>query len=216
MKLINSLGPNPRVVRMFIAEKGITLPSEEVDILANENRQEGYLKRNPAGQMPALELDDGTFVAETAAIGEYLEERYPSPALIGKTAAERAHSRMWQRRVELNITEHMYNRWRYAEGYEIFKNRVHCIPAAADDIKAMGQEKLEWLDGLIGNQAFICGSEMRFVDICLYCCLDFVKDVGQPLDPNLKNINAWFKRIDARPSATASLHPAWQQVNMRA
>lgn len=215
MKLIDSLGPNPRVVRMFMAEKGITLPSEEVDILANENRQEGYLKRNPSGQMPALELDDGTFIAETAAICEYLDEKYPRLSLIGQSAEERAVSRMWQRRVELNIIEHIYNRWRYAEGYELFKNRVHCIPAAADDLKAIGQEKLAWLDGLMGNQAFICGSALRFIDISLYCCLDFAKDVGQPLNPDLRNINAWFKRMDERPSATASLHPSWQQVKMR-
>jgi glutathione S-transferase len=215
MKLIHSFGPNPRIVRMFMAEKGITLPTEEIDILAGDNRKDAFLKRNPAGQSPALELDDGTVIAETAAICELLEEKHPSPTLIGRTPEERAIQRTWQRRVELNITEHMYNGFRYAEGYELFKNRVHCIPAAAADLKAAAQEKLAWLDGLIGSQPFICGNEVRFVDISLYCCMDFCKDVGQPLDGGLKNVSAWFKRMDARPSATASLHPAWQQVKMR-
>lgn len=215
MKLIHSFGPNPRKVRMFLAEKGITLPTEEVDILAADNRKEGYLKRNPGGQTPALELDDGSIIAETAVICEYLEELHPTPVLIGRTPEERAHSRTWQRRVEFNITENIYAGFRYAEGYGLFKDRMHCIPAAAADLKATAQERLAWLDGLMGSQPFICGNEMRFIDIGLYCCLDFGKDVGQPLNPNLKNIGAWFARMDARPSATSSLHPAWQDLKMR-
>jgi glutathione S-transferase len=215
MKLIHSFGPNPRVVRMFMAEKGITLPSEEIDILAGENRKEAYLKRNPGGQSPALELDDGTIVAETAVICELLEEKHPTPALIGKTPEERALSRTWQRRVELNITENMYNGFRYAEGLELFKNRMHCLPNAAADLKTIAQEKLAWLDGLMGNKPFICGDQIRFVDITLYCCMDFAKDVGQPINPALKNINAWYQRMNARPSATSSLHPAWEQTKMR-
>jgi len=215
MKLIDSFGPNPRVVRMFMAEKGLTLPREEIDLLAGDNRKEPYLKKNPGGQMPALELDDGSYIAETAVMCEYLEEKHPNPPLIGRTAEERAKARMWQRRVELNITENMYNGFRYAEGYELFKNRVHCIPAAAADLKATAQEWLGKLDGWIGNGPFICGNEPRFVDITLYCCMDFAKGVGQTINPNLKNVTAWFQRMDARPSATASLHPAWEQVKMR-
>ena len=215
MKLIDSFGPNPRVVRMFMAEKGITLPREELDLLAADNRKEAYLKKNPGGQMPALELDNGTCIAETAVMCEYLEEKHPTPVLIGRTAEERAVARMWQRRVELNITENMYNGFRFAEGFEMFKNRVHCIPAAAADLKATAQEWLEKLDGFMGSNPFICGSEPRFVDITLYCCMDFAKGVGQGINPNLKNINAWFQRMDSRPSAAASLHPAWEQVKMR-
>lgn len=215
MKLIDSFGPNPRVVRMFLAEKGLSLPSESVDLLAGENRQEGYLQRNPGGQMPALELDDGTVIAETAVMCEYIEEKHPTPVLVGSTAEERAISRMWQRRVELNITEHMYNAFRYGEGLELFKNRLYCIPEAAAGLKAKAQDWMAKLDGLIAGRDFICGNAPRFVDITLYCCMDFAKDVGQPLNPELKNIHAWFQRMDARPSATSSLHPAWQQVKMR-
>lgn len=215
MKLINSFGPNPRVVRMFMAEKGLSLPTEEIDLLGGENRKEGYLKRNPGGQLPALELDDGTVIAETAVICEYLEEKHPTPALIGANAEERAVARTWQRRVELNITEHIYNGFRFAEGLELFKNRVYCVPEAATGLKAKAQDWLGKLDGLIAGRDYICGSAPRFADITLYCCLDFAKDVGQPLNPAFTNVNAWFKRMDARPSAKASLHPAWEQVKMR-
>lgn len=215
MKLINSFGPNPRAVRLFMAEKGIVLPSSEVDVLAGENLSEEYLKCNPAGQLPALELDDGTFVTETVAICEFLEEKQPYPSLIGDSAEARAKSRAWQRRVELNITEHIYSGFRFAEGYALFMSRRHCIPAAAADLKAIAQEKLAWLDGLMGYQPYICGNELRFVDIALYCCLDFAKDVGQPIDPNLSNIVAWFQRMDARPSAASSLHPSSEQLKMR-
>ncbi len=131
MKLLNSFGPNPRLVRMFMAEKGITLPSEDLDLLGGANRQAPYLSKNPAGQTPALELDDGTVIAETVTICEYLEEKHLTPALVGTTAEQRAETRMWVRRVELNITEYMYNGFRFAEGIEIFRNRMLCLPEAA-------------------------------------------------------------------------------------
>ncbi len=215
MKLINSFGPNPRVVRMFLHEKGLNLATEEVDLLGGENRREPYLKRNPAGQLPALELDDGTIIAETAAICEYLEEKHPNPPLIGATAEERALERMWQRRIELNITEHVYNGFRFAEGYELFKDRVYCIPEAANGLKAKAQDWLCKLDQMIAGRDYVSGNALRFVDITLYCCLDFAKDVGQPLNPAFTNLGAWFKRMDARPSAKASLHPGSEGAKMR-
>lgn len=215
MKLINSFGPNPRLVRMFMTEKKIEIPFENLDILTAENRREPYLKLNPGGQMPALQLDNGTVIAETATICEYLEETHPTPVLIGANAEERARTRMWMRRVELNITENLYNGFRYAEGLGLFKDRMHCIPTAAGDLKQVGQEKLAWLDGLMSGRDFIVDNQLRLPDIALYCCLDFAKDVGQPIDPSLKNIGAWFKRMDARPSAQSSLSPGWDQLKMR-
>ncbi|MFA7282875.1 MAG: glutathione S-transferase family protein [Sterolibacterium sp.] len=215
MKLINSFGPNPRLVRMFMTEKGITMPFDTLDILAADNRKEPYLKLNPGGQMPALQLDNGTVIAETAAICEYLEEVHPTPALIGTNAEERARTRMWLRRVELNITENIYNGFRYAEGLGLFQERMHCIPVAAADLKQVAQEKLAWLDGLMAGRDFIVDNQLRLPDIALYCCMDFAKDVGQPLDPALKNINAWFKRMDSRASAQSSLNPGWDQLKMR-
>jgi len=214
MKLLNSFGPNPRLVRMFALEKGITLDTQEFDLFGGENRAEPYLSKNSAGQMPALELDDGTVIAETGAICEYLEEIQPLPALVGSTAVERAHNRMWARRVELNITEYMYNGFRFAEGIDIFRDRVLCVPEAADGLKAKGRAGREWLDGLIAGRDYIAGDKLSLADIVLYCCMDFCKDVGQPVDTDLANLHAWYTRMGARPSASASLHAAAPQVKM--
>src|SRR5258706_11871980 len=145
MQLYDSFGPNPRAMRMYLGEKGIKIPIKEIDLLKAENRKPPYTDKNPGGQMPALELDNGSTLAETVAICEYLEEKHPTPALIGATAEERAEERMWQRRIELNITENMYNGFRYAEGLQLFKDRMHCLPEAATGLKAIVQEKLEWL-----------------------------------------------------------------------
>lgn len=105
MKLYNSVGPNPHVVRMFMAERGLTVPTEEIDLMGGANRQEPYLSVNPAGQMPALVLDDGTLITEVTAICEYLDETQPGDSLIGTTPAERAQTRRWTRWADLNIVE---------------------------------------------------------------------------------------------------------------
>ena len=131
MKLLNSFGPNPRLVRMFLAEKGLELESQDFDLLGGENRAAPYLGKNPGGQMPALELDDGTVIAETVTICEYLEEMQPLPSLIGTTAVERATTRMWVRRSN-SMSPSTYNGFRFAEGIEIFRNRMLCLPEAAD------------------------------------------------------------------------------------
>lgn len=204
MKFYNSIGPNPRVVRMFMAEKGIDIPKVEVDLRGGENRREPYTKINPAGQMPALELDDGTVLAEVTAICEYLDEiKKDTPSLIGDTPAERAATRMWTRRVDLNIVEPGLNGFRFAEGLKLFQNRVRCIPEAADGLKATAREKLAWLDGLMDGKPFIAGNKVTLADIFLFPMLDFGRTVGQPLDPANKNLTAWFERMKARPSAAA-------------
>lgn len=207
MKLLDSLGPNPRVVRMFALEKGLDLPREEVDILGAENRRPPYTNRNPGGQLPSLVLDDGTCIAETVAICEYLEDLHPQPALIGATPLEKAEHRMWQRRIELNITENLYNAFRYSIGLDLFQDRMHCLPEAAPGLAAIVQEKLAWLDGLMGRSPHICGERFTLCDIILFCALDFGAGVDQPIDPGLLNINAWFARMMTRDSAHGSLHP---------
>ena len=155
-------------------EKDIKLETIEIDILGAENRQGSYTEKNPGGQMPSIELDDGSVLAETTAICEYLEEKHPSPALIGSSAEEKAETRMWQRRVELQITENMYNGFRYSEGLEMFKDRMHCLPEAAPGLKAIVQEKLAWLDGLMEGRDFIVGNRFTLADIIMYCAFDFV------------------------------------------
>ena len=208
MRLYNSLGPNPRLVRLFLLEKGIEIPAEEIDIRAGENRRAPYTDKNPSGQLPSLELDDGRVLSETVTICEYIEDTHPTPALIGSNPEEKAETRMWVRRVELNITEQLYNGFRFAEGLAMFKDRVHVIPQAADDLKAIVQERLAWLDDLLSGKSWIVGDRFTLADIVLYCALDFGAGIGQTRDPELKNLDAWFGRVAARPSAEQSLHPA--------
>ena len=204
MKFYNSIGPNPRVVKMFMAEKGIDIPRVEVNLMAGENRQEAHLARNPQGQTPTLELDSGEFLAEILPICEYLEEIHPNPPLIGSNAEERAITRMWARRTDLAIIEPLTNGFRFAEGLALFQNRVRCIPQAADDLKTIAREKLAQLDGLVAGRKFIVGDRFTLADIHLWVFLDFAAQVGQALDPANKNLTAWMARVGERPSAAAS------------
>jgi glutathione S-transferase len=203
MKLYNSVGPNPKVVRMFMAERGIELDTREVDLLAGENRQAEHLGRNPSGQLPTLELDDGTFLAEIIAICEYLDEKSGSSSLIGTTPEERAETRMWCRRIDLQIVEPLANGFRFSEGLSLFKDRIRTIPHAADDLKTVAQERISWLDGQLEGKQYICGDRFTLADILLYGFLEFGGQVGQPLNPDNKNIVAWFERVKGRPSAAA-------------
>jgi glutathione S-transferase len=216
MHFYNSLGPNPRALRMFLAEKNLSVPTKDVDLMAGENRRPPYTDRNPGGQLPALELDNGKCIGETVAIFEYLEEKNPNPPLIGSTPEERADARQWQRRIELGITEHLYNGFRYAEGLGLFKDRMRVLPEAAPGLKSIVQDKLKWLDGQLAGKQFIAGDRFTVADIILYCALDFGGGVGQKIDPSLKNVNAWFNRVNSRPSAAASLHPMAGAAKMRA
>lgn len=215
MKLYDSLGPNPRKVRMFMHEKGIELPLVSVDLLGAENRRPPYTDRNPAGQIPSLELDDGTIISETTVICEYLEELHPAPVLIGSTPQQRAETRMWMRRVELNITEFAYSGFRFAEGLELFRERTLCMPEAAEPMKRRARFGMEWLDPLLSGRQYLCGDRFSHADIILYCCLDFVGSVGQPIPDGLDHLTAWFERINARPSAEATIAPNWQELGMR-
>ena len=199
MKLHNSIGPNPRAVRIFLAEKGLAIPLVQVDLMGGENRREPYLSKNPAGQLPCLELDDGRFLSEITVICEYIEEKKPEPALIGRTPEERAMTRMWVRRIDLNIVEPLANGFRYAEGLGLFKTRIRTIPHAADDLKALAREKLEWLEGLLRGP-WIVGDRFTLADILLFAFLEFGAQVGQKLDAKLLKLNDWYGRVAARES----------------
>lgn len=201
MKLYDSLGPNPRLVRMFIAEKGIDIPTQAVDLRAGENRQDEHLKRNPHGQMPALELDDGSYLSEIIPICEYLEEKNPTPALIGATPEERAECRMWTRRIDLNICEPMANGYRFGEAARFFGKRIFVAPDASPGLKRMAADRLQWLNGQLDGKEWICGKRFTVADMLLFCWVDFFGQNGQPLDPANANVAALVERVKARPSA---------------
>ncbi|MFP6808721.1 MAG: glutathione S-transferase family protein [Pseudomonadales bacterium] len=203
MKFYNSVGPNPKVVRMFMAERGMETDMVEVDLMAGENRKGDYLKKNPAGQLPALELDNGDVISEITVICEYLEEKQGASSLIGTSAEERAETRMWVRRIDLGIMENLANGFRFSEGQDLFKDRMSLIPHAADDLKAIAQEKITWLDGLMDGKEFVCGDRFSLADIVLFVFLEFGTQVGQAMNEDNKNIMPWYNRVKERSSAAA-------------
>jgi glutathione S-transferase len=200
---------------MFAIEKGVELDAVEVDLMSAENRQSAFLVKNPSGQLPVLELDDGSFLSEVTAICEYLDEKCGGPELVGSNAEEKAEARMWTRKLDLNIAEPMANGFRYAEGLELFKNRLRTMPQAADDLKATAQDWVDKLDGWLEGKDYVCGERVTIADIFLFGMLDFFASAGQPVRSELKNVSAWFARMGDRPSAEQSLHPAAAALGMR-
>lgn len=204
MLLYDAKSPAPRCLRMFILEKGLRIPATRVDVMTGENREAPYLAINPAGQTPALQLDDRSTLSEAVAIAEYLEELHPEPALIGRTALERAQTRQWWRRVELNITEFIHNAYHYAEGLPRFQPRIPVVPEGAEGLKRVAQDRLRWLDAMFGGGPYLCGERFTAADIWLYVWLDFGDGAGQPFDRTLPRITRWFETVESRPSAPAS------------
>jgi glutathione S-transferase len=208
MQLYTSVGPNPRLVRMFMAERGIDIPLQEVDIMAGENLGEAFRKLNSSAQSPCLQLDNGSVVAEVTVICNYLDEITDGPSLIGATPEERAETRMWLRRFDVRILEPMSLAFRSAEALELFKNRCHVIPQAANDLKATVQESWAWLEPQMAGKQYICGKRFTLADIQLFIFAEFGAMIGQGIPEGLPNLQAWFTRIADRPSVAASLHPS--------
>jgi len=203
MKLYTSIGPNPHVVRMFMAEKSAVLPTQEIDLRDGENRRAPYVTNvNRRGQSPALELDDGSHICEITAICEYIDEKFDGPSMIGDNAEQRAETRMWVRRIDLSVCEPMANGYRYSEGLGMFKDRFRCIPQAADGLKAIAKDNLAWFDEELGDNSFLCGDRFSLADIMLFCFVKFGNNREQPLDQQNTYIAAWMERVGARPSAS--------------
>ncbi|WP_033927137.1 glutathione S-transferase family protein [Sphingomonas sp. 35-24ZXX] len=206
MKLYQSIGPNPRVVLMFLEEKGAVIDRAFVDIMKGENRGPDFLAKNPFGQLPLLEMDDGTYLSESTAICGYIEEKFPTPALIGSTAEERAVTQMLVRRLDYDVVAPMTTAFRGSEGLPMFQNRLRCLPEAADGLKACARDGLAAFDALLAGKTWLAGDRFTLADIMLYCLTEFGNRVGQPTPDDLSNIKAWSERVAARPSAAASLN----------
>ena len=204
MLVHDAISPAPRCLRMFMLEKQLVLPAVTVDVFTGENRQPAFLAINPAGQTPAMRCDDGSTLGEAVAIAEYLEELHPSPALIGDTPEERAQTRQWWRRVELNITEFIHNAYHYSEGLSRFESRIPVLPEAAVGLKAIAQDRLRWLDAMFGAGPYLRGERFSAADIWLYVWLDFAQSVNQPFDHSLPHLGPWFDGVAARSSAERS------------
>lgn len=153
MKLLSSVGPNPKFVRMFIHEKGSEIATRSIDIVAGENLTPDFRVINPYAQLPVLLVDAGEPVCESIVICEYLDEVLPGPKLIGDTAEERARARMWYRRVDLDILQPMMAGYRSAEGLSFFEGRTPCFPESAIALKDSAAAGLRRLDMLLGARS---------------------------------------------------------------
>ena len=209
MKLYQSLGPNPRVVLMYLAETGVAVDRRFVDIMAAENRQPEFCAKSPLGHTPLLELDDGGCIAESIAICEYLDETLGGHTLLGATAEERAQTRMLARIVDQLVVVPMTSGFRGAEGLPMFESRVLCLPDAAADLKRLAADGLAQVNRIVGAGPWLAGNRFSLADILLYSFVEFGAIVGQPLDPALTNLAAWRGRVAARPSAAASANPQY-------
>ena len=194
MKLYTSIGPNPGVVTLYLAAKSLQLPTETIDIMKGENRQSDYVARNPVGQTPLLEFDDGTPISESIAICEYLEELHPTPSLIGVTPEERAVTRMWVRRIDLLYVQPLTAGFRAAEGLPMFKDRMRCLPEAAAGLKASAADGLKLVDTQLAGHRFVVGDRLTLADLLLQAFVDFGASVGQAADPALTHLADWRAR----------------------
>ena len=206
MKLYNSLGPNPHTVRMFALEKGVDLPLQEVDVMGGEHRRPPYSVLNPVMQTPAFETNDGQVIVELTAICEYLEELYPESPLIGATPGERAETRMWIRRIDLNILESRSRAGRATSGREFYIDKIKLLSVpAAQELAALVEDRILWLDEQMAGKRWICGDRYTLADIMFYCFMAFrAPEGGSGLPAGCKYLPAWFERVKARPAAQAT------------
>ncbi len=202
MKLYEyTMAPNPRRVRIFLAEKGIQVPYEQVDIGKGENRTPEFLAMNPMGRVPVLELDDGTYLAESVAICRYFEEQQPEPPLLGTDAKDRARVEMWQRRMEFGLFEQITGCFRNTHDY--FKGRITQVREYGEVCKAAAIQRLEWLDGVLADREFIAGDRYTIADITAPVGIDFGRVTGIAIAPDQKNLARWHAAVSERPSAKA-------------
>jgi glutathione S-transferase len=203
MKIYSStVAPNPRRVRIFLAEKGIQVPYENVDITAAVNRQPEFRKNiNPMGEVPVLELDDGTHIAESVAICRYFEELHPQPPLFGVGAVERAIVEMWNRRMEFHVLLLVAQVFRNTS--EFFKGRIPQVPQYAEVCRAAAEKSYAWLDEELANRRFIAGDKFTIADITALCGIDFGRVSKIRIQPEQKNLARWREEVSARPSAKA-------------
>ncbi|WP_159587920.1 glutathione S-transferase [Chelativorans xinjiangense] len=194
--------PNPRRVRIFLAEKGIEVPLVPVDMGAMEHRGETVARLNPLRRLPVLELDDGTVLTETVAICRYFEELYPEPALFGKGALGRALVEMWQRRVELGLFMSVAAAFRHL--HPAMKEwEVPQVPEWGEANKPKAVAFMRFLDGALATRPFIAGGDFSIADITGLVAIQFMKPARIEMPADLHHLKRWYDDVAARPSAAA-------------
>jgi glutathione S-transferase len=195
------LAPNPRRVRIFLAEKKIIVPLEEIDIMKGVNRQPEFLRKNPLGGIPVLELDDGKCLAESVAICRYFEELHPEPALFGTGAIERATIEMWNRRMELSLFVPVGMVWVHL--HELTRRIIKQVPEVGEQQRKVVETRYRWLDEELANRPFLAGDKYSIADITALCVVDFAQFNNITIQPDQKNLARWHQSVSSRPSATA-------------
>ena len=203
MKLYDSkMAPNPRRARIFLAEKGISVPTEQVDINAKEHLTAEYAAVNPLQRMPALVLDDGTVITESIAICRYFEAVQPEPPLFGTGAKEIALVEMWNRRCELNLFFGVAHVFRHTHP-AMKELEVPQVPEWAEANRPRIADFLKILDDQLKANEFIAGAHYTVADITALCAVDFMKPARVAMPEGLDNLQRWREAVSARPSARA-------------
>jgi glutathione S-transferase len=197
----SNTAPNPRRVRIFLAEKGIAVPYEQVDITKADNRSPAFRAKNPLGTLPVLELDDGTYIAESVAICRYFEELHPDPPLMGTDARDRAIVEMWQRRMELEIFGPITQVFRNTHPF--FAGRIPQVPEWGEACRKAAEARLTWLDSVLAEREFIAGDRYTVGDITALCGIDFGRVSKIRIQPEQTHLARWHASVSARPSAKA-------------
>lgn len=202
MKLYDfPLAPNPKKVRVYLAEKGIAMTIEPIDAIGGANRTPEFLAKNPLGGLPVLELNDGTCLPESLAIMEYLEELHPEPPMIGREPFARARVRATERICDLGVLGSTAAVFQNTSPF--FAGRLKQSAEAAENGQNRLAVNLKVVNGLIGANPFVCGPTPTIADCTLFAALEFANFAGITLDPQLGNILRWQAAFKERPSAAA-------------
>jgi glutathione S-transferase len=201
MKLYVDAGraPNPRRVRIFLAEKGVSLPTETVDLGAQAHKTAYYRAINPMQRLPALVLDDGTVIAESIAICRYVEALHPVPPLFGEGAREQALVEMWQRRVEFHLLTVVSQAFRHLHP-AMAALEVPQVAAWGEANKPRALEFLSFLDGELQGRSYVAGARFSVADITAVVAVDFMKPAKLAVPDGLAHLQRWHREVSGRPS----------------
>ena len=194
--------PNPRRVRIFLAEKGITVGYEELDLMKGALQTPEFVQLNKFRRVPVLILDDGTAIAETMAICRYFEETQPEPALLGTGARGRAIVEMWNRRMEIGLFFHVSQSFRHLHP-AMAHLEVPQVKDWGEANKAKALEVLGILDEQLASNAFVAGDAFSVADITALVAIDFMRPARLQRPEDMKNVARWYGEVSNRPSAKA-------------
>jgi glutathione S-transferase len=202
MKLYDFAGaPNPKKVRVYLAEKGINVATEQVNIVTGENRTPEFLKKNPLGGLPVLELDDGSYLTESLAIMEYFEDLHPSPPMIGTSPLERGRVRELERIADLGVLLRVATI--FQNTHPFMAARLKQSADAADNARNQLATFLKVIDRRVGTHPFVAGEKPSIADCTLLAALDFAEFAQVQIDPGCANVARWYSGFKRRPSAQA-------------